>query len=388
MKKGILMETNRRYSIMMRSDGVFERTKPVQGVSIGEEVRYQPLPEKRGFALLSGKTVGAPYRITAMACMLLLLVMPFYFVLQTDSTYAYVNIDINPSIELEIDEDLEVTSVNPLNEDGQVIADKLEGYKGDKLNLVIDYIVTESEKLGLLSNGKNMLVGVSYLSDQTDVSVLSTVDDYFMTNNQDWNIATFNVPKEIREQAHKNKQSMNKIMAAGYAESGKEIETQVAESGDVNEQEKAIINSFFNAGEPEITVTESEEVIEEQDTGSGQSAEEEKQPDEKAETVEETATNMHPSELKEKNGTIHSEGKNEKSNGNPHKNKTEKPGKNVERDNEPNGKAKGYYKNEDKHGHNRKDKQDKNPNPNSHEKNKHDKKPNKNADENAKNKGN
>nr|WP_280922963.1 anti-sigma factor domain-containing protein [Virgibacillus litoralis] len=329
------MEKHRRYTIVMQKDGAFQKALPIEDADIGTEVYFQPKESKMNslFYLFSGRNNSVPVRLIAMTCMVLLLIMPFYFIMNSNETYAYVNIDINPSVELEVNEQLKVQSINPLNGDAEILINKLSKYKGKELEHVIDNIMNTSEKAGLLKNGKNMLVGVSYILDGHKTSVVDTVDKYFSDHNTDWKIATFQVPKKIRIQAKENKQTMNELMATSLAESNETHDVSKEDNMDqttpVNDEEEAMINSFYNKNQNHS------ESIKSNKSNSDESAQSLNNND-----YEEKGNNKHPSELKEKNGEINANKKNVGNN-------TQK-GK-LEKDNakDKNRKARGHQK--DKH---------------------------------------
>lgn len=328
------MEKHRHYTIVMQKDGAFQKALPIKDADIGAEVFFQPKETKMSslFYLFSSKNKIVPVRLIAMTCMLFVLIMPFYFIMNSNETYAYVNIDINPSVELEVNEQLKVQSINPLNGDAEILINKLSEYKGKELEHVIDNIMNTSEKAGLLKNGKNMLVGVSYILDSHKISVVDTVDKYFSDHNTDWKIATFKVPKEIRMQAKENKQTMNELMATSLTESSETHDVSKKDNMDqtepVNDEEEAMINSFYNKNQNHS------ESIKSNKSNSDETQSLNKNDHEKKGNIK------HPSELKEKNGEINANKKNEGKNAQKGKLK-----KDTAKDN--NRKARGYQK--DKH---------------------------------------
>lgn len=240
MSKGIVMERHRTYSIVMTSDGGFHKVKPVKDAGIGTEVSYEVLVSKKKSIVYFQHHKPAKY--IAIACVLILFVMPFYFLIGQSKTYAYVNLDINPSLEIELNKDLQVVSISPLNDDAETLVKQLSHYKDKKIEQVIEQIMNKSDTLGLTKSGKNVLVGVSYV-DHKDTAILDTVDAYFSTHKTAWGIATFKVPKEIREHALEKDISMNKAMADSLDESA-DPAIKVTQTR-VNDEEKELIHSFY-----------------------------------------------------------------------------------------------------------------------------------------------
>lgn len=247
MKKGIVMEMHQKYTIIMTEEGNFQKTIPINDSAVGTEVIYEPLTTKSrvSFFFHPKKKRQATLRILAMACIVLLFIFPFYFLAGNEETYAYVNVEINPSIELEIDEALHVQAIQPLNKDASRIVDELTGYQNKSIEKVIEMIMNESEETGLINNGKNMLVGVSYVAEDKvkKPSVIDRLKSYFKQEESSWEIAAFKVPKDIREKAKKSNKSMNEVMATTIIETDSDTKTI---GNKINENDKAIINSFYN----------------------------------------------------------------------------------------------------------------------------------------------
>ncbi|WP_077357298.1 anti-sigma-I factor RsgI family protein [Virgibacillus halodenitrificans] len=241
MKKGIVMEKHSHYTIVMEKGGAFYKAKPIDAM-VGSEVCFEPFDgNKKTFLLFPTKKVSTSVRLLSMACVLLLLVLPFYFIVSVNKTYAYVNIDINPSVELELNKDLKVQSIHSLNKDGKELVSNLSDYKNQNVEKVIRMIMKESEHSGMINDQKNILVGVSYANGEVkDISVLEQVDNSFQKKRTDWSVVTFNVPKHVREEAKNSNKSMNELMA-GLVNKDQNKQGSVS----MNDQERAIIHSFY-----------------------------------------------------------------------------------------------------------------------------------------------
>ncbi|TFJ93485.1 anti-sigma-I factor RsgI family protein [Lentibacillus salicampi] len=351
MKKGIVMEKHRDYIIVMQKDGAFQKAWPLKNAAIGMEVSYQPFPGKWRYS--QKKYI---FQMAAIACLLLIL-MPIYFMMDKDRTYAYVNISINPNIELAIDDHLNVKSIVPLNEDAESFLPKLTDYEGDSLENVMEKIITASEEANLLQNGKNMLAGVNYIRDTHQVSVTKAIDDYFLDHDQGWGIVTFQIPNKIRKQAQESEQSMNQLMARSLVESESSTsgnEGHAAEEPPVDEDDREILNIFYNennnhSGSP---ADENRPNKREQNVLSDEKASE--QSDQTVKSVErhdeETPNSRHeskhPSDLKSENAERNGYGQERQNETSVHKNaggddRHHGKGKGHDKPKQHNGKAKG-----------------------------------------------
>ncbi|WP_077324946.1 anti-sigma factor domain-containing protein [Virgibacillus siamensis] len=344
MKKGIVMEKHRRYMIVMQSDGVFQKAPPMDKVAVGSEVTFEPLrARKRSYFYANNRNFSL--KPVAMLCVLLLLLVPVYFMMGVNKTYAYVSIDINPSIELEINDELQVRSMNAVNDDGKEIIKQLADYKGKKLEEVITLIMQKSENNGLIKNGKNMLIGVSYALDKHDISVLDTVDKFFLKNGKGWKIATFVVPKEIHNLADEKEQSMGKVMVSKL--------NDPAYTGNkstwMNDGEKAIINSFYNKKKDQAENVDTQENAKkkpesnESDDGSDTSELKETKADDDARHSDIENNKKQKAEWKnQKEAKGHQKGNPGKAKGHHKENRGKAHQKLLEKDNP--GKAKGLHK--------------------------------------------
>lgn len=251
MNKGVIMEKHRKYTIVLTKDGIFQKAVPIQQADIGEEVEFEPLeaPRWKWNRSAIGK-YRLPFRMAAALAVIMLLAIPAFMLPgQQAETYAYVSIDINPSIELQVDEDLNVTKLVPLNNDARSLLVHLDGYEGKGLDRVVGSIMEASEKQNLIKNGKNMLVGVSYANgQQQDVSVLEHLHTFFSKDESDWKVATIKVPVKVRNLAMEKKQSANELLARKLLNPNSDVLGDET-FGSVSEKDKDIIHSFYKKRE-------------------------------------------------------------------------------------------------------------------------------------------
>lgn len=143
-RRGIVFETTSSYSIFFTEDGVFEKGIPLSAsVEIGDEAFYKPLLNKRSYKATFNSSWTAP-----VLSMVAILVLLFSVLLPGQSTVsAYVQIDINPSIELGIDNEGTVYAFKGLNEDGIAIKRDIAFWKGKPLSWVLLQIVDRTESI-------------------------------------------------------------------------------------------------------------------------------------------------------------------------------------------------------------------------------------------------
>lgn len=245
MKKGIVMELHRNYTIIMTKEGSFLKAKPCKnGVIIGEEVAYEPLEfNKRHISILhSWRMLKTPVKTFFMTCVILLILLPLYMLSGERESYAYVTLDINPSIEMEVNEQFNVQTIRALNDEALLIMDQLPNYQDELLEEVIGRILDISEQTGLVNDEKNMIVGFSYADGVPDQNSIIPLElEVFFQSISGWEIATLLVPQKIREQAKEESASMNEVMALKILEK----DASANDLTSISSNDRAIIDTFF-----------------------------------------------------------------------------------------------------------------------------------------------
>ncbi|GAA0490332.1 anti-sigma-I factor RsgI [Salinibacillus aidingensis] len=217
MKKGLIVQRKRRHVIVMGADGSFHKTRTKEHYEIGEEIEFND----RSIPFLDSiQALVNIRRVSAAAIILLLIFVPVMMMNQPQEAYAYVNVDINPSIELSVNEDLEVTDLTPINQEARQVLDQLKGWKGQSVELVTHMIINQTRTMGYLSTNHDIFIGISYLKDHKkenrDISAMirSYVSDQ---KDDEVTLNTFEVPEQIHQKAQKEEVSMNELYAQEIA---------------------------------------------------------------------------------------------------------------------------------------------------------------------------
>lgn len=152
------MDMNERFLTLLTPEGEFVQiNKKEQFYELGQEISI-PIQEKQSSPFITflqsfkGKSLVA----ATMACMLALVTfIPF-----TDNdVYAYMSIDVNPSIELGVNEDLQVIEMIPYNEEGKQIVDELKGWKNEDITIVTEKVLTSIKENGYLEKEHQIVIG-------------------------------------------------------------------------------------------------------------------------------------------------------------------------------------------------------------------------------------
>ncbi|MDP1420039.1 anti-sigma factor domain-containing protein [Peribacillus simplex] len=169
MKKGVILSVNKRFVTLLTPEGEFLKTKRQERVyEVGEEITFSPAKQKFTLAF---SNFHSPFKKTAVLSiastfLILFSILPSYF---SGPVSAYMTIDVNPSIELELDDDLEVLKLTGLNEDGKLVIDQLKEWKGKDIKTVTNRIVETTRQLGYLKGNKQIVVSTTLLGKNKEL---------------------------------------------------------------------------------------------------------------------------------------------------------------------------------------------------------------------------
>ena len=124
--KGILIEKKGRKSVVMAQDGKFMNVSSHRNWAAGQEVNF-PSPAARAA------------KVTSMAAMLVIVMALSLFGVYAANSYT-VNMDVNPSIEIQVSAFNNVTGITALNDDAQQIGD-LQSLVGLKLGTAVNQAI-------------------------------------------------------------------------------------------------------------------------------------------------------------------------------------------------------------------------------------------------------
>lgn len=169
MRKGIIMEINERFLTMLTPDGQFlQISHNGEDYRLGQEI-IVPVKERENvlslsfFNSLKGKSLAA----FAIACILTIITL---IPINQDEVYAYMSIDINPSIEIGINEDLEVIELIPYNHSGKKLIEELPEWEKKDIREVTGSILKSLKGNGYLTSEQNIVIGTVHTGDMIEKS--------------------------------------------------------------------------------------------------------------------------------------------------------------------------------------------------------------------------
>ncbi|CAG9620528.1 anti-sigma factor domain-containing protein [Sutcliffiella rhizosphaerae] len=159
MKKGIVLEVHDEHVTILTPEGEFLKSRKLKGnVDIGEEIAFFPLyqTEKR-----KSKAGSAIFRLRwAIVSILTVFILastmiPSYV---SNQVYAYISVDVNPSIELGINKKMEVVSLDAFNDDGRRIVGQIKSWKKQDVTKVSSQLFDIIRQNGYLKENSEVLI--------------------------------------------------------------------------------------------------------------------------------------------------------------------------------------------------------------------------------------
>lgn len=156
------MEINRRFLTVLTPDGEFLHVRRQdQLYQVGQEINFstKELEKKR-------VPFSMPIKVAFTACAFVLVFISIIPVYQANQVYAYMSIDVNPSIELGMNENLKIVELIPYNKDGEKIVNSLSSWKHKDIDEVTLAIMNEINKQGYTKKNHEVVVSTVFVKDQ------------------------------------------------------------------------------------------------------------------------------------------------------------------------------------------------------------------------------
>lgn len=207
MNKGIIMEVKSKHLFVMTPDGQFIKlSRQAANGRVGEEIEFST-PRSRW--------INPSFHFTsalAAAVIFGLIVFSVFGGFGNGRVVAYYTLDINPSVELGINDEEKVVKVRALNDDGAKLLDKLS-YKNQTIESVTQSLMEQIEAEGLLVTEAGDIVITSTVMEESvkidEQAVLIRIEHKIIeviTKNhpkdvEKVQITTLSTPREVRANA-------------------------------------------------------------------------------------------------------------------------------------------------------------------------------------------
>ena len=164
MRRGIIVEKNKKFVTLLTPDGQFLKTKTDHRTcEIGEEITFEGETRMGRRASFFDFLKLRPFKLgvfTMTAIILFILIMLPVF--SDNKAYAYMTLDINPSIEMALNSKYEVIELTPLNHDAKQVINDIGDWKSSDFKEVISDIITDCSKHGYVKESKEILISTVY----------------------------------------------------------------------------------------------------------------------------------------------------------------------------------------------------------------------------------
>ena len=214
-KKGVVMQLAEGYAVVMTKEMEFRKIPLLEGMVVGLEV---DVPAETVVPLSAAKSNRAWYQRKWMksgvvAASILLAVGLFSNTLFTGpKAYAYVSVDINPSIELSIDNHKKVVTATPLNEDAEKLLTELK-LTGIQIEEAVGKMADYAREHGYLHDKSEVIITASPAVDeqklvaedlnldQIEDDLVASVQNLATAYGADIDVEGVRVSEEVRDAA-------------------------------------------------------------------------------------------------------------------------------------------------------------------------------------------
>ena len=260
LRKGVIVEVNKREYIVLNDSGAFVRLSKRGGTfSVGEEIM---LPDAR--RALPRRSV---MKWASAACAAMILFAFLFTVFQRDVAHAelvaYVSIDINPSVELGLDRNGNVVQVREHNESA---AELVEGLSllGLPVEEAVLLIMETAETKLLAERSEADIVITSVILDDTapvkeeelQQRVQTQVSQVIQHHQkaEQYRVTVWSAPKEVLQEAEEAGLSAGKMTFYLKAKaSGVEVSTEQLKQESIHEVAKQYEEKQLLAPDPQFT---------------------------------------------------------------------------------------------------------------------------------------
>jgi hypothetical protein len=184
--KGIIVAKNSESSVLLLSDGTFKTVKTLEGFEVGMVLMVNDAQRPRSYYWK---------KIASMAASVIVVAFIGLGTFLWSTPAQFINIDINPSVELSVNYFDRIISVNPMNEDGQKLVESVS-VQACRYESGIELVISTAQEMGYLNDEEDVLISISS-SDQKRVE--KAKNDIIEKVSPSMEILTFDT--EQREQS-------------------------------------------------------------------------------------------------------------------------------------------------------------------------------------------
>ncbi|EEM04899.1 Membrane associated protein [Bacillus pseudomycoides] len=148
------MDIKKHSVVVLTPDGEFITFKrKSHSYMIGEEISFNVQEQRVPRFSIPSFLKPASLLVACFLCVFL-----FFYNQPEEKAFAYVSIDINPSLEASVTKDLRVIDLRACNDDGKRILKEMKRWKNEPLQDVVRTIVKQSQEDGYLTKDKQVML--------------------------------------------------------------------------------------------------------------------------------------------------------------------------------------------------------------------------------------
>lgn len=214
--KGSILELNEKQAIVMTDNCDFVTINRQSEMFVGQQIIFN-----KSFIRKTQKGYMKQLSLIASVFVLIFSSIFFYQFYTPTKVFAYIDVDINPSIEFKIDKYAKVLDIEPLNDDAQILIKQLN-LVDLPIKQAIAEVVKASKQYGYISADKenSILISASVKVDEESKlyepnqvildDILSKLKDTYSVGFDELRPQILKVTPEKRADAIKNKISMGR----------------------------------------------------------------------------------------------------------------------------------------------------------------------------------
>jgi hypothetical protein len=231
------MKIKGKKSIILTETGVFEEINAREGMFLGQKIVYSQQE------VIKKRRVDFNYFYPAIASIAAVFILLFSYInlFYGNAPFAYVDIDINPSIEFAVDNKGIILSEQPLNQEAIELMTNVTYEDKHLEDAIIDLIKKSKEHGYLKENGEKDIILISVAIDSrkklndNDYRIINELANNLRTDfirlNQDIDVRFVEVSTDLRKRAVESKVSMGRYFIYEKAlQEGKDISLEMLAS--------------------------------------------------------------------------------------------------------------------------------------------------------------
>jgi hypothetical protein len=169
MKKGIVMEIDDACLTLLTPEGEFlHARRQNQPYLIGEEIHFFPMESVKTNKYNTVINILKLKPVWALMAALLIFLGSFFPMYQNNKAYAYMSIDVNPSIELGINKKMQVVEITGYNKEGKQIISQLNKWRNKDVSKVAQSILAEMKEEGFFKTQEHVIISTVRTKESED----------------------------------------------------------------------------------------------------------------------------------------------------------------------------------------------------------------------------